>query len=126
MGFADDPEPLLAGLKPRVAFTLGAMGSAKTNFYNDAFRRGGYEDVAEEVQRLWIAGKREDAAARVPDEMVLRTSLLGTDEMVRERIRRYRDAGIDTLRLDPLGGDDAARLDTLAHALELVREECDG
>ncbi len=126
VGFADDPQPLIDARKPNVAFTLGAMGSAKTNFYNEAYRRGGFEDAAIEVQRLWVAGKREQAAARVPDEMVLQTSMLGTDEMVRERIRRYRDSGIDTLRLDAIGTDAASRLDTLGHAIELVREECGG
>jgi hypothetical protein len=55
--------------------------------------------------------------------MVLRTSLLGSESDVRERIRRYRDAGITTLRLDPLGETPAARLDILGRALELVRAE---
>jgi F420-dependent oxidoreductase-like protein len=126
VGFAADPQPLIDARKPHVAFTLGAMGSPKTNFYNAAYRRGDFEDVAIEVQRLWVAGRREEAAARVPDELVLQTSLLGTDEMVRERIRRYREAGIDTLRLDPAGSDAAERLDTLARAIDLVREECGG
>jgi L-alanine-DL-glutamate epimerase-like enolase superfamily enzyme len=76
------------------------------------------------VQKLWVEGKREEATRRVPDEMVLQSSLLGTDEMVRERIRKYRDVGITTLRLDPAGRDAAARLDTLAHAIELVGSEC--
>jgi F420-dependent oxidoreductase-like protein len=126
VGFAPDPEPLVRERKPQVAFALGAMGSPKTNFYNEAYRRGGYQDAAEEVQRLWVAGRREAAAARVPDELVLRTNLLGTESMVRERIRRYRDAGIGTLRLDPLGSSDSVRLDTLGRAIELVREECGG
>jgi alkanesulfonate monooxygenase SsuD/methylene tetrahydromethanopterin reductase-like flavin-dependent oxidoreductase (luciferase family) len=124
VGFAEDPEPLIQARKPHVAFTLGAMGSPTTNFYNEAYRRGGFEDAAREVQKLWVEGRREEAASRVPDELVLQTTLLGSESMVRERIRRYRDAGITTLRLDPLGGDDAARLDTLGRALELVRQEC--
>ena len=124
VGFAEDPEPLIRARKPSVAFTLGAMGSPRTNFYNEAFRRGGFPDVAQEVQKLWVEGRRDEAAARVPDEMVLQTSLLGTEAMVRERIRKYRDVGIDTLRLDPLGGDDAAKLDTLARTVELVNDEC--
>ena len=124
VGFADDPEPLIRARKPGLAFTLGAMGSAKTNFYNAAYRRGGFEDAAEEVQRLWLAGKRDEAAERVPDEMVLQSALLGSEADVRERIRRYRDAGITTLRLDPAGSDAAERLDTLGRAVELVRQEC--
>ncbi|MCZ6783921.1 MAG: LLM class F420-dependent oxidoreductase [Proteobacteria bacterium] len=123
--FGDDVEAMVAARKPGLAFTLGAMGSAKTNFYNDAYKRGGWLDAATEVQRLWIAGKREEAAAKVPDEMVMQSSLLGTEEMVRERIRRYRDAGVNQLRIDPAGRSMSDRLDTLGRAVEIVRQECD-
>ncbi len=126
VGFADDPEPLLRARKPGMAFTLGAMGSARTNFYNAAYRRGGFADAAEEVQRLWLAGRRDEAAAAVPDEMVLRTSLLGSEAAVRERLRLYREAGITTLRLDPVGASPTERLDVLGRAVELVRQESAG
>jgi hypothetical protein len=106
-----------------MAFTLGAMGSAKTNFYNDAYRRGGFADAAIEVQRLWLAGKREEAARRVPDEMILRTTLIGPESRIRERLRAYRAAGIGVMRIEPLGADDSARLDALGRAVELVRRE---
>jgi F420-dependent oxidoreductase-like protein len=118
----DDPEPLLAAQKPRMAFTLGAMGSARTNFYNDAYRRGGFADVAIEVQRLWLAGKREEAARRVPDEMILRTTLIGPESRIRERLRAYRAAGIGVMRIEALGRDESARLDALGRAVELVRQ----
>jgi F420-dependent oxidoreductase-like protein len=124
VGFGDDVERMVERLKPQMAFTLGAMGSPTTNFYNEAYRRGGFEDAAIEVQRLWVAGKREEAAARVPPEMVLQASLLGPEKLVRERIRKYRDAGVNMLRLDPLGATPSERLDTLGRAVELVREEC--
>lgn len=126
IGFGDDVERMVSALKPRMAFTLGAMGSAKTNFYNDAYKRGGFEDAAIEVQRLWVAGKREEAAQRVPDEMVMQTTLLGTEAMVRERVRKYRSAGVNQLRLDPMGRDASERLDTLGRAVEIVRAETAG
>lgn len=122
VAFCDDPQPLVRAAKPGMAFQLGAMGSAKTNFYNDAYRRGGFEDAAVEVQRLWLQGKREEAAARVPDDMIRRTSLLGDEPFVQERLRAYRDAGIDVLLLHPVGADDAERLETLGRAVALVRE----
>ena len=56
--------------------------------------------------------------------MILQSSLLGTEPMVRERIRRYRDAGVTMLRIDPQGETPSARLDILGRAVELVREEC--
>src|SRR5947209_5560069 len=97
VAFGDDLERLIAPRKPGLAFSLGAMGSRRHNFYNDAYKRAGYADTATEVQRLWLAGQREEAAARVPDELVLKTNLLGTEKMVRERLAKYRDAGVTTL-----------------------------
>lgn len=122
VAFGDDLDALIAPLKPRMAFTLGAMGSAKTNFYNDAFKRGGWEDVAHEVQQLWVAGNREAAQARVPDAMVIQANLLGTEDDVRARMRAYKNAGVTTLRLTPVGETIDARLETLDRAMRLVRE----
>jgi alkanesulfonate monooxygenase SsuD/methylene tetrahydromethanopterin reductase-like flavin-dependent oxidoreductase (luciferase family) len=122
LAFGDDVERMIAARKPGLAFTLGAMGSRQHNFYNDAFKRAGYVDAATEVQRLWLEGKRDEAAARAPDELALRTNLLGSESMVRERIRIYRDAGITTLRVDPGGATLAARLATLGRLMEIVRE----
>ncbi|HEX7786841.1 MAG TPA: LLM class flavin-dependent oxidoreductase, partial [Methylomirabilota bacterium] len=81
----------------------------------------GYEDAAGEVQRLWLDGRREEAAARVPDELVLKTNLLGTEAMVRARLAAYRAAGITTLRVEPAGERLSARLETLGRLLDLVR-----
>jgi hypothetical protein len=97
------------------------MGSARTNFYNDAFKRGGWEAAALEVQRLWIAGRRPEAIAKVPPEMVIQANLLGDTEMVRNRIRAYRDAGVTTLRLMPQGRDLDEKLSTLGRVMDLVR-----
>lgn len=121
VAFGDDVEQLVAPRKPGLAFTLGAMGSPTTNFYNAAYRRAGFEEAAAEVQRLWVDRRREEAVARVPDEMVLKTNLLGTEAMVKERIRAYRDAGITTLRVQPEGRTLAARLETLGRVVDLVK-----
>ena len=117
----DDVDGTVAKLKPAMAFQLGAMGSATTNFYNDAFRRAGWEEAAREVQWLWLDHRREEAAAAVPDDLILRSNLIGTAAMVRERIRLYRDAGVTTLRLSPIGDTVAERLDQLGQALDLCR-----
>ena len=120
VAFSDDVERLIPPRKPGLAFSLGAMGSRQHNFYNDAYRRAGYADVAADVQRLWLDGRREDAAARVPDELVLKTNLLGTEAMVRDRLTLYRDAGIDTLRVEPAGETLDARIATLGRLRDLV------
>ena len=119
----DDVERMIDARRPAMAFTLGGMGSAKTNFYNDAFRRSGYEDAAIEVQQLWVDGKKDEAARRVPDEMVLKTNLIGTEDMIRERLRVYRDAGVTTLRVSTGGSNWKERTDTLAQAIDLVKSE---
>jgi F420-dependent oxidoreductase-like protein len=121
LAFGDDVDRLIAARKPSLAFTLGAMGSRRHNFYNDAFKRAGYADAALEVQRLWLDGKRDEAVARVPDELATKVNLLGTEAMVRGRLDAYRKAGITTLRVDPAGATLGARLDTLARLLDLVR-----
>ncbi len=121
VAFSDDVERLIPPRKPGLAFSLGAMGSRQHNFYNDAFKRAGYEDVAVEVQRLWLDNRRDEAVARVPDELVLKTNLLGTEAMVRKRLEAYRQAGITTLRVEPAGESLEARLATLGRLLEVVR-----
>jgi len=121
VAFADGVERLIAPRKPGLAFSLGAMGSRRHNFYNDAYRRAGYADVAAEVQRLWLDGRRDEATARVPDELVLKTNLLGTEAMVRERLAVYRRAGITTIRVEPAGDTLDARLANLGRLLEMAR-----
>jgi F420-dependent oxidoreductase-like protein len=121
VAFSDDVERLIPPRKPGLAFSLGAMGSRQHNFYNDAFKRAGYEEVAVEVQRLWLDNRRDEALARVPDDLVLKTNLLGTEAMVRKRLEAYREAGITTLRVEPAGETLDARLATLGRLLELVR-----
>ncbi|MCZ6889684.1 MAG: LLM class flavin-dependent oxidoreductase [Gammaproteobacteria bacterium] len=120
VAFSDDLDSLVAGLKPGTAFQLGAMGSAKTNFYNDAYKRGGYEREASEVQRLWVEGKRDEAIAMVPDRMVIEGNLLGDEAGVKTRLQAYKDAGVNTIRLGPVGDGIAGRLETLGRAMDLV------
>ncbi len=120
VAFGDNLDALVEPLKPAMAFTLGAMGSASTNFYNDAFKRAGWEAVAREVQRFWVAGKRSEAIARVPSEMVIQANLLGNAEMVRERIQTYKNVGVTRLRVTPIGHDLRERLGTLEKVMNLV------
>jgi len=123
VAFARDEAELDAMIekrKPGLAFTLGGMGSADTNFYNRAYARQGFAEVATEAQARWTAGDRAGAAAAIPDEMVQATTLIGTEESVRERLGVWRDAGVTTVRLYPAGDSMEARLETLARAVEMV------
>ena len=123
VAFCDSAESLgamVAARKRELAFSLGGMGTASTNFYHDAYSRQGWAEVAAAVRERW-QGDRDGAAGLVSDEMVLATTLIGTEDMVRERLRVWRDAGVDTVRLYPAGDTLASRLDTLGRALNLVR-----
>jgi len=124
VAFAEDDRSLramVAARKKELAFSLGGMGSASTNFYHDAYSRQGWAEVAAAVRERWQAGDRDGAAGLVTDEMVLATTLIGTEDMVRERLRVWRDAGVDTVRLYPAGDTLDGRLATLGRALDLVR-----
>ena len=104
------------------AFTFGAMGSASTNFYNDAFVRQGWGDAVAEVQRLWLAGDREAAAAAVPVEIGLQQNLIGPPREVKRRLREYRDCGVTTLRIAPSGDTLDERVNALGQLMDLVAD----
>jgi F420-dependent oxidoreductase-like protein len=119
----EDVDGMIERRRAGVAFSMGAMGSASTNFYNDAFKRAGYEDDARAIQALWLGGRRDDAARRVPDAMITEFQAIGTPSMIVERLRRYRDAGITTLKLGldaaPLGPE---RFELLEQIVDLTKE----
>jgi F420-dependent oxidoreductase-like protein len=120
--FTDDVEAAARRHAEGYAFTFGAMGSANRNFYNDAFARQGFGDDVRAVQNLWRNGDQEAARKRVPLEIGLRSNLIGTDEMIRQRLRLYRDVGVTGFRAALTGGDAHRRLDDLAHLLDLIRD----
>ena len=101
------------------AFTIGAMGVGGQNFYNDAFGRLGYADEVAKVAELWQAGDRDEAGAAVPLDLGRLTNLLGTDDVIAERIERYRAAGITTL-LAKLDGDHGQQLAALQRLVALA------
>lgn len=121
--FTDDVEAASRRHADGYAFTFGAMGSATTNFYSNAFDRQGYGDDVRAVQQLWASGDREGACRRVPTAIGFGTNLLGTDDSIRGRLRLYRDAGVTLLRVQ-LQGDVATGLDRqvddLARVMDLV------
>jgi alkanesulfonate monooxygenase SsuD/methylene tetrahydromethanopterin reductase-like flavin-dependent oxidoreductase (luciferase family) len=118
--FTDDVEEAGRRHASGFAFTFGAMGSASSNFYNDAFARQGWGDQVAEVQRLWLEGRREEAAARVPLEIGLRTNLIGPPQEIRRRLAEYRDCGVDTLRVSPMGDTLDQQLNGLGQLVDLV------
>lgn len=93
----DDRAGEIARLKPVTALYVGGMGAPELNFHAQVYRRMGYGDVVDEVTSLFRAGKKDAAAAAIPDEMVTETMIIGTTEDVREGVKRWEDAGVTML-----------------------------
>ncbi|WP_078309010.1 MULTISPECIES: LLM class flavin-dependent oxidoreductase [unclassified Mycobacterium] len=116
--FADTATDAAAAIRRHAAgyaFTIGAMGVSGRNFYNEAFTRLGYGDGVRAVESLWRTGDRDAARGAVPDDLGRLTNLVGTDEMIGERLERYRAAGISTLlvKLDTPFDEQLRALDRL-------------
>ena len=107
-------------VKAGLLLYFGGMGSRKTNFYVDLAHRIGYGDVADEVQRLYLDGDRDAAYAAITDDVANATSLVGTEEEVAERIRRFEEAGVDRLIVSPIHLDPGERMHTLERVAALA------
>jgi F420-dependent oxidoreductase-like protein len=116
----DDLAAARDAVRPMLALYIGGMGSRERNFYNQLVQRYGFEDAAREVQDLYLDGKREEAMAALPDELIDLVSLCGPADHVRERLAVYRDAGVGTLGITPLAWDRDGRLRQLRIVAELA------
>jgi len=119
----EDPEEEARGLqsvREHLALYIGGMGARGKNFYNDLAARYGFPDAAATVQDLFLDGRKAEAAAALPDELVRGVSLVGPRGRVAERIAAFAEAGVTTINASPVGGDHAARLGTIAALVELA------
>ena len=117
---SDDLDAARDTMRPFVALYVGGMGSRKQNFYNALIQRYGYEDAARTVQDLYLEGRRDEAAAALPAELIDRVSLCGPPDVVRERLAVYRDAGVGTLMVSPMAWSFDERLEQLRVVAELA------
>jgi F420-dependent oxidoreductase-like protein len=106
--------------RPSAALYVGGMGAKGRNFYNDVVRRYGFEKEAEEIQDLYLSGKKSEAAALVPSELLELTSLCGPESYVAERIAAYREAGVTHLQVTPVPVGDQRPVDLVAKVKELA------
>ena len=93
----DDVDACRAAVKPRVALYVGGMGARGRNFYNDIARRYGYEDAATRIQDLYLGGKKDEAAATVPDALVDEVALCGPPARIREQLAEWKRSGATTI-----------------------------
>jgi F420-dependent oxidoreductase-like protein len=116
----DDVEKARDAMRPVLALYVGGMGSKKQNFYNALMRRYGYEDAAEEVQSLYLDGKKEEAAAALPGELIDKVSLCGPKDRIKERLELYREAGVGTLMITPMAWTAEGRSEMMRAVADLV------
>lgn len=121
LAIGDDTEPMLQWVKPHLALYIGGMGAKGKNFYHELATRYGYGPEADRIQELYLEGKKQEAAAVVPDELVRAISLIGPAGFVKERVAAFKEAGATTLNVAPLATDTAARV----KLIEQLREICD-
>src|SRR3712207_2111003 len=115
----DDEDAARDAVRPFIALYVGGMGSREKNFYNQLVQRYGFEEEAKEVQDLYLDGKKDEAAARLSPELIDLVSLVGPKEKVRDKMKVFADAGVDTLGVTPLAFDREGRLEQLRLAAEL-------
>jgi F420-dependent oxidoreductase-like protein len=116
-------EDLEAGrnvMRPFIALYVGGMGSRKQNFYNQVVQRYGFEAAAAKIQDLYLEGKRDEAMAAIPDELIDTVSICGPPDKVRERLAVYRDAGVGTLGITPVAFTRDERIEQLRLIAELA------
>jgi len=105
VAIGDDVTRIRELSRPMVALYVGGMGARGRNFYNALARRYGYEKEAELIQDLYLDGKKEDAAAAVPNDFLEKINLVGPAGYVRERLAAFRESGVTMLNITPVGDD---------------------
>lgn len=119
-----EPDPAsLQGVRDMLALYIGGMGAPEKNFYNQLARRYGFVEEAEEIQRLYLSGRKAEAADAVPDELVHAISLIGTREEVGRQLEEFAEAGVTTLLLVPMSASTSDRIRQVGElaALEKAR-----
>ncbi|MEO5664729.1 MAG: LLM class flavin-dependent oxidoreductase, partial [Nocardioides sp.] len=117
IGEGPETKALLDFARPLYALYVGGMGAKGKNFYNDIACQFGYEKEAEQIQELYLSGKKKEAEALVPIEWLEAANLVGPASYVRERIEAFKEAGVTNLSLTPATDDPAA---TIAQVKEWV------
>lgn len=107
LAIGDNVEERLEWAKPQLALYIGGMGAKGRNFYHDVASRYGFGEVADRIQELYLSGRKAEAIAAVPDELVRGVSLIGPAGYVKERIAAFAEAGVTTLLASPVTADGA-------------------
>jgi len=110
LAIGDDVTGLRDLTRPVFALYIGGMGARGRNFYYDLACRFGYQGEADKIQEAYLAGRKDEAAALVPADLVEKTALIGPGNYVAERLEAFRESGVTTLNVTPLAATHAARV----------------
>ena len=120
LAIGDDVEERLEWAKPQLALYIGGMGAKGHNFYHNVATRYGFGAVADRIQDLYLSGRKVEAIAAVPDELVRNVSLIGPRGFVAERIAAFAEAGVTTLLATPVATDGAEYVDFVEQLQQLL------
>lgn len=107
---AEETQAVVDAMKPTVALYMGGMGAKEANFHKNVFDRMGLEQLTDEVQRLYLSGHKDEAAALIPDELVHDMHIIGTEGQVRETVAQWAETGVTTLLLSCRTPDEVRRV----------------
>ncbi|HUK68848.1 MAG TPA: LLM class F420-dependent oxidoreductase [Streptosporangiaceae bacterium] len=120
LAIGDDTEGVLDFFRPMLALYIGGMGARGRNFYNDLACRYGYEAQAKRIQDLYLDGKKDEAAAAVPGDLLAGTSLVGPESYLRERLAALKQAGVTTLNVTPIASSHAEQVRLIERIRDLA------
>jgi F420-dependent oxidoreductase-like protein len=120
LAIGDDVEERLNWAKPHLALYIGGMGARGQNFYHKLATRYGYGEVADHIQDLFLSGRKAEAIAAVPDELVRTVNLIGPRGFVKERIAALAEAGVTTLLATPVTTDAAEYISWVEELQQLL------
>ena len=120
VGIGEGLEALREMGRPMAALYIGGMGARGKNFYNELFASYGYEKEAAEIQDLYLAGKKPEAAAAIPQSFIDATTLIGPESFVKDRLSELKESGVNCLNVHLVGNDRSERVKTLDQLRNLV------
>ncbi|MDG1441357.1 MAG: LLM class F420-dependent oxidoreductase [Pseudomonadales bacterium] len=109
--------------RPGIALYVGGMGAKEKNFYNQIFRKYGYEEEAEAIQNLFLSGQKSQAEAAIPQSYLDATSLIGSEGFIKDRLQVYKESGVTSLNVSFLGTTSEERVkncDALKNIMEKI------
>jgi F420-dependent oxidoreductase-like protein len=120
VGIGEGLEGLRDAGRPMAALYIGGMGARKKNFYNEVFASYGYQEEAREIQDLYLSGKKQEAAAAIPQSFIEASTLIGPEGFVKDRLSELKESGVTALNVNLVGRTLDERIRTLDQLRDLV------